>query len=59
MVVWRCSMPSVTRDQHDFMVAVAHGWKPKGRKAPSIKVAREFLAADRKAGRYQGKKGKG
>lgn len=52
-------MPSVTRDQHDFMVAVAHGWKPKGRKAPSIKVAREFLAADRKAGRYQGKKGKG
>lgn len=49
-------MPSVTKAQHDLMVAVAHGWKPKGVKVPSVKVAKEFLSADRAAGRFQGKK---
>lgn len=29
------------------MQAVAHGWKPKGKKVPSKKVAKEFLNADR------------
>lgn len=52
-------MPSVTKAQHDFMVAVAHGWKPKGRKVPSVRVAKEFVAADKRAGRFQGKKAGG
>lgn len=31
------------------MRAVAHGWKPKGKKVPSIAVAKEFVKADQKA----------
>jgi hypothetical protein len=29
------------------MAAVAHGWKPTGKKAPPLSVAREFNAADK------------
>lgn len=29
------------------MRAVAHGMKPRGGKGPSVKVAKEFVAADR------------
>jgi len=36
-------MPAKTEKQANFMRAVAHGWKPKGRKAPSPSVARHFM----------------
>lgn len=41
------------------MEAVAHGWKPKGKKAPPKSVAREFVAADAAKKLYpaHGKKG--
>lgn len=39
----------MSRKQEHFMQAVARGWKPSGRKGPSVAVAREFLAAKRKA----------
>lgn len=40
-------MPSSTPRQAKFMRAVAHGWKPPGRKnTPSVAVAREFEKAD-------------
>ncbi len=39
-------MPSTSGKQARFMQAVAHGWKPKGKKGPGVKVAREFVAAD-------------
>jgi len=37
------------------MQAVAHGWKPKYSKGPSVKVAKEFVKADKREGKYQGK----
>ena len=37
-----------SRQEH-FMQAVAHGWKPSGRKGPSRAVAEEFLRAKGKA----------
>lgn len=30
------------------MRAVAHGWKPGGRKPPPIAVAKEFVRADKR-----------
>lgn len=48
-------MPSVSRKQHNFFEAVKHGWKPKGRKAPSVKVAKEFVDADAATGKYKSK----
>lgn len=51
-------MPSKTPKQHRLMEAVAHGWKPpksSGIKVPT-KVAKEFVAADKKQGKFQGKK---
>ena len=41
-------MPSVSKKQARFMAAVAHGWKPKAKKAPPIAVAKEFASADKK-----------
>ena len=41
-------MPSVSADQARFMRAIAHGWKPTGKKAPPIAVAKEFVRADKK-----------
>lgn len=41
-------MPSKTPKQAAFMRAVAHGWKPKGKKAPPVAVAKEFVAADKR-----------
>jgi len=43
------------------MRAVAHGWKPPGGGGPSVKVAKEFTAADKgkkfmKGGKVKGKK---
>jgi hypothetical protein len=51
-------MPSQSKKQHRMMQAVAHGWKPKYRKGPSQAVAKEFVKADKSAGKYQGKKRK-
>ena len=45
-------MPSKSEKQHRFMEAIAHGWKPKGKKGPSKKVAKEFVAADAAAKLY-------
>jgi DNA-binding cell septation regulator SpoVG len=39
-------MPSKTEKQARFFRAIAHGFRPKHRKAPSIAVAKEFMAAD-------------
>lgn len=50
-------MPSKTPKQAKFMRAVAHGWKPSGTKAPPVKVAKEFTAAD-KGKRFSKGKGK-
>lgn len=41
-------MPSKTAKQARFMAAVAHGFKPKGKKAPPLAVAKEFMRADQK-----------
>lgn len=41
------SMPSVSRKQHNLMEMVAHGGKPRGKKGPSVAVAKEFVAADK------------
>jgi len=41
-------MPSVSAKQARFMRAVAHGWKPDGKKAPPIAVAKEFMRADQR-----------
>jgi hypothetical protein len=40
-------MPSKTLKQAKFMRAVAHGFKPTNEKGPSVKVAKEFVAADK------------
>ena len=39
-------MPAKTEKQARFMRAVAHGWKPRGKKTPSKKVAREFMTVE-------------
>ena len=46
-------MPSKTPKQAKFMRAVAHGWKPSRGEAPPVSVAKEFVAADKKAKGYQ------
>lgn len=46
-------MPSKSAKQAKLMRAVAHGWKPSRIKGPSRKVAKEFVAADKKAKGYQ------
>ncbi len=40
-------MPMVSKAQNRLMQAIAHGWKPRGKKVPSRTVAREFIAASR------------
>jgi len=42
-------MPSKSPAQAKLMRAVAHGWKPDRMKGPPRKVAKEFVAADKKA----------
>lgn len=44
-------MPSVSKKQHVKMSILAGSSDPKKRK-----VGREFLAADKRVGKYQGKK---
>ena len=46
-------MPSVSQKQANLMSAIKHGWHPPaGMHAPSMAVAKEFHAADKKAGKY-------
>jgi hypothetical protein len=45
-------MPSKSPAQAKLMRAVAHGWKPDRMEGPSRKVAKEFVAADKKAKGY-------
>jgi hypothetical protein len=45
-------MPSKSKKQAKFMRAVAHGWKPTRSKGPSPEVAREFVRADKRTGKY-------
>jgi hypothetical protein len=40
-------MPSSSKKQAKFMRAVAHGFKPDQTKGPPVKVAKEFVAADK------------
>lgn len=41
-------MPSVSDKQENLMAMVAHGGKPTKAKAPPVKVAKEYNAADTK-----------
>ena len=45
-------MPSKSPKQAKFMRAVAHGWKPSRTEGPPVSVAKEYVAADKKAGKY-------
>ena len=50
-------MPSKTAKQHRLMELIAHGGKPKSGKGPSVKVAKEFVQAD-KGKKFPAKKAK-
>ena len=50
-------MPSKTPAQKRLMDAVAHGWKKPGGGGPSVKVAKDFVAADKKRGKPRGGRG--
>ena len=50
-------MPSKSPAQKKLMDAVAHGWKKPGGGGPSVKVAKEFVAADKKRGKPRGQRG--
>lgn len=45
-------MPSSSYAEHRLMQAAAHGWKKPGG-GPSKSVGKEFVAADKAAGRFQ------
>lgn len=46
-------MPSVSAKQAKLMSAIKHGWQPPaGMHAPSLAVAREFHAADKREGKF-------
>jgi hypothetical protein len=47
-------MPDVSQNQHNFMEGIAHGMKPHSGHAPSVGVAKEFVAADKALGKYEG-----
>lgn len=45
-------MPSKSPAQARLMRAIAHGWKPDDRKIKvPVKVAKEYVAADKRLGR--------
>ena len=46
-------MPSKSEKQHRFMEGIAHGMKPRGGKGPSPAQAKEFVAADKKQGKFK------
>jgi hypothetical protein len=41
-------MPSTSQKQHRFMEMIAHGGKPRKGRGPPVRVAKEFVAADKK-----------
>lgn len=45
-------MPSVSAKQAKLMSAIAHGWDPPMKNAPSMKVAQDFHQADKRVGKY-------
>ena len=47
-------MPSTSEKQHNLMEMVAHGGKPRKGKGPPVSVAKEFVAADKAGGKYDG-----
>ena len=52
-------MPDKSQAQRNLMAGILHGWRPTGMKnPPSKQVAREFISADKSAGKFQGKSGK-
>lgn len=48
-------MPSKTSKQHRYMAMMAFN-PPKGSKGPGKKVAKEFVEADKRAGKFRKKK---
>jgi hypothetical protein len=46
-------MPSTSERQAHLMAAVAHGWKKPGGGGPSVAVAKDFHAADKKVGKWE------
>ena len=44
-------MPDVSQSQRRLMAGIAHGMKPRNKNAPSVAVAKDFLAADKKKGK--------
>lgn len=48
-------MPSASKKQHNLMAMMAFNPPKRGKKV-SRKVAREFVEADKKAGKYRKKK---
>lgn len=46
-------MPDVSQKQHNFMAGIAHGMKPRSGHGPSVSVAKEFLAADKRLGKFE------
>lgn len=51
-------MPSQSKKQHQFFEAIAHSPKFAKKAKVSKDVADDFLAADKKAHKYQGKQHK-
>lgn len=45
-------MPSVSAKQAKLMSAIAHGWDPPMKHAPSMAVAEDFHSADKKQGKF-------
>lgn len=51
-------MPSKSKKQHMFMAAIAHSPAFAAKAGVPVKVGKEFVAADKRTGRYKPKKGK-
>ena len=51
-------MPSKSKKQHAMMQAVAHSPKFAKKVGIPVSVGKDFMTADKKAGKFQGKKGK-
>lgn len=49
-------MPSSSRKQHNFMEMLAHNPDLARKKGPTVKVAKEFVAADKATGKFRKKK---
>lgn len=49
-------MPSVSRKQHNYMAMLATTPGKAHKKGPSQKVAKDFIKADKKSGKFRKKK---